>query len=336
MDNIAIIRLSSMGDIILTEPVTRVLKDNFPDSQIFYFTRRIYKTIIGMFPTSVSVIPLQMSDENQSLREIKKMVQGMNPHFDLVIDLHKNIRSHVIMKNINAEKKATYDKFRWQRQKAVWFKIKNNSISTTAKYLLPLTKMNMKIHATEPRLIVSDFSLKEASKYMQANSLQGKEFAVLAAGASHIPKKLMLNKWAEIAEMLYQKFGLKSLVVDDQPIALDEFEPLIKAGIIIADSNIVIQILSGILNFAKLTISNDSGVMHLSAGIGTPTLGLFGPTHPVLGFAPVGDHCQALTTDESCSPCSLHGKRECYKKEQYCFTNMSTGLIENSIKEILR
>ena len=68
----------------------------------------------------------------------------------------------------------------------------------------------------------------------------------------------------------------------------------------------------------RLAVSNDTGVMHLAAAMGTPTVGLFGPNHPSR-YAPVGPHVASVyTTDIECSPCiQIHEGvvPECFAQE---------------------
>ena len=158
----------------------------------------------------------------------------------------------------------------------------------------------------------------------------------MAVGASHSPKKFPLDKYAQIAEMLNAKFGYNILVVDSEEIDIKPFESLMKKNKLLTAVNLDLQTLAGIIWHSKLTVSNDSGIMHLSAALKNPTLGLFGPTHPVLDLSRGGEYSGGLTTDEPCSPCSLHGGRKCHKPEQYCFTNMSLEMIETALKAILR
>jgi ADP-heptose:LPS heptosyltransferase len=51
--------------------------------------------------------------------------------------------------------------------------------------------------------------------------------------------------------------------------------------------------------------------MHLATALEVPVVAIFGPTHPALGFWPLGDEDIALTANLDCSPCTLHGKKEC-------------------------
>ena len=336
MDKIAIIRLSSLGDIILTESVTRSLKDNFPNSEITFISRESYRPVLEMFPAIDKLELLQIPGKHENLNELKKHIKTISQKFDLVIDLHKNIRSRVICRKLKAHKKLSYKKFRLQRQIAVWFKTRKKYVPTAAKYMTPLEQLKLRIEHTIPELKVSPSQRKDAAKYLQGINFEKNRYAILAVGASYPPKKFPLARFAEIAELLNKKYGLKILVVDDMDFDISAFKSLISGGVLQTAVGLDLKLLAGLLWQSKVTVSNDSGVMHLSAALHTPTLGLFGPTHPVLGFGPCGDYSAGLSTDAFCSPCSVHGQRKCFWKKQYCFTKMPLEMIETALKAILR
>jgi ADP-heptose:LPS heptosyltransferase len=58
-------------------------------------------------------------------------------------------------------------------------------------------------------------------------------------------------------------------------------------------------------------VTNDSGLMHLSAAVGTPVVALFGPTVAEFGFVPVGPGHQVVERPLDCRPCSVHGGPRC-------------------------
>jgi ADP-heptose:LPS heptosyltransferase len=66
-----------------------------------------------------------------------------------------------------------------------------------------------------------------------------------------------------------------------------------------------------VISRCDLFLTNDSGPLHLATALDVPVVAIFGPTHPTLGFWPLGDEDIALTADLDCSPCTLHGKRKC-------------------------
>ena len=64
-------------------------------------------------------------------------------------------------------------------------------------------------------------------------------------------------------------------------------------------------------------VSNDSAALHMGRAVKVPVLAIFGPTHPAFGFAPYEDEGVAVTRNLPCSPCSVHGKTRCKRRE--CF-----------------
>jgi ADP-heptose:LPS heptosyltransferase len=57
-------------------------------------------------------------------------------------------------------------------------------------------------------------------------------------------------------------------------------------------------------------LANDSGLLHLAAAVGRPTVAIFASTHPALGFAPAGEGA-VLCRSLPCQPCALHGRERC-------------------------
>jgi ADP-heptose:LPS heptosyltransferase len=82
-------------------------------------------------------------------------------------------------------------------------------------------------------------------------------------------------------------------------------------------------------------VSSDSGLMHLAAALGVPSLGLFGPTHPALGFAPVGPGARAFHGGTKCSPCHRHGAAPCFRERRFCFEDLDTNEIAEAIMDAI-
>ncbi|MBD3218086.1 MAG: hypothetical protein GF310_07400 [candidate division Zixibacteria bacterium] len=336
MHSIGIIRLSSLGDIILTEPVTRALKNNFPQTRITYFTKEMYRPVLDMFSAVEDIIGYDIPGEDDKLGDLKNTVKELPYDFDLVLDLHKNIRSRIITKNLKAPEKLTYKKNRLARQIAVWFRRKSGGKHTAEKYLSLLDDLMVICTDRIPRLSVPEESKQKAADYINGIDFESGRFVVLAVGASHPTKHYPIEQFAKLAEIISSKYQYKILVIEQEHFGyLNLFDKLKSLGVLEFGIGIELKQLAGIIKNAGLTISNDSGIMHLSAGLGVPTAGLFGPTHPVLGFAPLGRDSTAITTDEKCSPCSLHGGRPCFRDKQYCFLNMTPEMIISRVERFL-
>jgi ADP-heptose:LPS heptosyltransferase len=85
-----IIRFSSIGDIVLTTPVIRCLKEHDPGCEIHYLTKKQYHPILRENPY-ISKVHLFENSFREVIRELK------SENFDFIIDLHKNFRSSYIL-----------------------------------------------------------------------------------------------------------------------------------------------------------------------------------------------------------------------------------------------
>lgn len=82
---------------------------------------------------------------------------------------------------------------------------------------------------------------------------------------------------------------------------------------------------------SRLTLCNDSGLMHVSAGLGKPTVGIFGATDPSR-TAPSGEHVSLLYKPAPCSPCL---KRECSVSGHPCMVNIFPEVVRDACLEQL-
>ena len=114
---ILIIRFSSIGDIVLTTPVIRVLKSQIDHVQIHYATKRQYQ---GMLMENPYVDKVHVLDK--SLFELIRQLKA--EHFDYVVDLHNNLRTRIIKLRLGV-KSYSFDKLNWEKWLMVNFKINN-------------------------------------------------------------------------------------------------------------------------------------------------------------------------------------------------------------------
>ena len=88
---ILIIRFSSLGDIVLTSPVPRLIKKRFPSSEVHFLTKKNYSET---YINNINISKVYLLDEN--FFELYKKLKKNN--YDLIVDLHNNIRSFFLRK----------------------------------------------------------------------------------------------------------------------------------------------------------------------------------------------------------------------------------------------
>jgi len=277
---ILVLRFSSLGDVILTSSILKPLHD--AGFGVYLMT---YKEFAPIFEDSsfVKVLPVDKSN-------MFDVAKSLTP--DIVIDLHKNIKTF-ILKNILKAKWFSYDKKSIQRRFCVWFKaFKNNIFYITDEYANAV-KPIVDIKNPKPYLEVKDERLERF--------VSPKPVISLGVGARYHKKKYKYFK--ELSE-LFLNSGFEVRLLGDKNDDTDA------KGVSYIGKLSLIDTLACIKS-SKLVIANDSSITHMARAVGVRVITIFGGTHPCFGFAPKPDEGITISKDMSCKPCDLHGKGVC-------------------------
>lgn len=344
MKKILIIRLSSLGDIVLTSSTTLNFKINYPQAEIVFLTRERFVSLAGSLPGVDRVVGL--SEPVSALSLFRDALSLDDSGFDLVVDLHANLRSALLRNLITSSQTIVYRKNRLLRERMVRGKNVTLPVPTvTVAYNETLRQLNPQaiIASHHPLLSLEKFdgainSADSANHYqakLQALSEAGKSLVFLAPGARHETKRAPLDLFAKVA----QKIGeLENTVIvcafqsGEGNLSLAENLPSEKYLELV---DTPLAELAQAIRLSEVTLSNDSGVAHLSSAVGTPTVALFGPTHSALGFSPGGFLDRVIEVDEPCRPCSLHGSKPCYREQRFCFERIEVEKVSAALIEIL-
>jgi len=326
-ERILVIRFSSLGDVVLVEPVFRGLKENYPDSKIGFATKKAYAGVFENHPSIDRVFVLD-GDFKALVGEVK----SFGP--DLIVDLHRNYRSRKLTSQFPEAQKLAYPKAGSERFLKVLAKNRKPAAHTAERYLKAI---NGPAHLMPPKLESASFVAGE-------RGVNPSGFTIgFGLGAKWESKRWPVEHFAKLAGHLKEKYPVSRFVLFGSE---EEYELGTSFKERYSGQEPVVFIFGQSLSVAKrclarldLLVSNDSGLMHLGAALGVPTLGLFGPTHPVLGFAPLGEKSKALSLDLYCSPCSLHGKMPCFRSRRFCLEDLlpekvleEAGLILASVE----
>jgi heptosyltransferase-2 len=313
---ILIIRFSAIGDIVWTTPVVRMLKNQIPNLTLHYATKPQYKSMLEANPyiDKLHFLGKKLGDLIQELK---------NENFDLVIDLHKNLRSLRIRWALG-KKVYTYQKQNWKRWLLIWTKInlmKEHICDRYQKAVLPLgvkpdgKGLDYFIKSTD------EINLKQYFPHTHQTN-----FAAFVIGASTFTKKLPHHKLVELSQKIQLPIILVGGKEDKQ-----EGEKLAQTNpskIINTCGKFNISQSASILKQAKLTIGHDTGLTHIAAAFSGKVYIIFGSTHPS-GYTPYCQNYEVLENQElSCRPCSRSGREKCPKGHFKCMNDLVFKEIE--------
>ncbi len=322
INRILIIRLSSLGDVLLTTPVIRAIKKEFPGASIDFLVREEYVDAVKFNPNINVVYALSRSEKSKFLI---KVLNGNRYNF--IVDLQNNIRSRLIVSSLNrttySYKKPTWDKYLLVRFKINRYKeIK----SITERYCesipgLKLDKLGLELHT--PQNISSDLPSE-------------KNYLGLCPGSKHFTKRWPSEYFIELGNELISK-GYEILIFggkDDKEIC-ELITSQINGSINLSNDNDLIKTANEIKN-CKLVICNDSGLMHVAAAAGVPVITIFGSSVREFGFSPYGVPNLILENKSlSCRPCSHIGRSNCPKKHFKCMKEITPQLVSENVTQFL-
>jgi heptosyltransferase II len=293
---ILIIRLSSLGDVVLTQSVCAWLRQRYPTAEIDFITKVQYKELVSLMGCGLNFVPYE--------KTLRSHLALRAARYDLVLDLHNKLSSFLIRLAAMGRTSSVLDKKRAIREKIVRGNRKLSIRSTIDLYAGALTKLGLSMQLEAPVLQVPGLALPFALP-------TGKKLIMLFPGAAHFTKMYPVASYQALLRMspdycyyILAGSALESELCDELHNAAPE-KSLNLCGKLSFG-----QILKA-MQSCELVISSDSGPMHLAAALQMKQIAIFGATHPRLGFAPNNPHAHILCLDLACQPCSLHGADKC-------------------------
>ena len=275
---IAIVKLSSLGDIVHSMVVLQFIKKYYPESVIDWVVEKNFKGILENNPhiNQIHTVSLNKIKSNKSLKllftEVSKARKFGN--YDVVIDLQGLIKSAIIAKFISSRKIVGFDKNSIRERLSSYFYDQKVAIgydqNTIVRYVKLISEA-LSIKITKDDLIDKELYLFSKSKLLIPQT----PYIVFVIGSTWQSRNYPKEKFMQIAQAIK-----KSCIV----IWGNEKEKE-KAEWMRSESNYIqvmpklsLDDLKHVIDHASLLIGNDTGPSHMSWALNIPSIILFGPT----------------------------------------------------------
>jgi len=331
---ILIIRLSSIGDIILTTPLLRSLRSAYPDAEIHYLVKKEFAALVNTNPHLDKVIEFDKGKGFSELRKMKRYLKSQQ--YDWIIDIHKNLRSRYLLFRNTAKYKTTYSKQIWKRTLLVWFKINRyKKIKPTLKrYFEAVEAQGISYDGRGTEVHVPRKNIEKIKTYLSGVGIAPEDpFATICPGASFDNKQWLPDRFAQAADYLVRQLGLKIVFLGgpkDKQLC-DNIIALMKSSALNFAGKCTLPDSAGLLGQSKLVLTNDSGMMHLAQSQERPVVAIFGPTTAELGYFPMPRESRVLERDLPCRPCTHNGLDYCPKGHFKCMREIETKDVEEAL-----
>jgi len=326
---VLILRFSSIGDIVLTTPVVRCIKEQLPQgSEVHFLTKNAFVAMLKNNPyiSKIYGIEKSVSEVTSQLKE---------EQYDVIIDLHKNLRTAQVKSSLKIKsysfnklnlKKWIYVNFKWNLLPSThivdrYFEaVKNLGITNDFKgldYFIP----------TEDEVSVNS---------LPQNFKSG--FIAMAIGAKFATKAMPAEKLISLIEKLPLPVVLLGGKEDE--LKAKKILDACKEKVYNACGKYSLNGSASLIKQANLVIAHDTGLMHIAAALNKKIISVWGSTVTQFGMYPyLPQNPQHFIVSEvnnlSCRPCSKLGFNTCPKKHFKCMLQQNENEIVLNASKLL-
>ena len=324
-DRVLVTRLNYLGDVVLSLPLVDALHARWPGVEIDYLARRPGADLLQTDARFGRVFALDDGFGN-TLSLLKNL---RSRHYRAAIDLYSNPRSAWLTWLSGAPVRIGGNR-RGRRH------LYTHPIAVP-RAVRPVTDVFMRYgvplgiasdaHAGVPSLSPTSAEVAAAAALLAPTSRR--PLVGVHPGGKWSVKRWPSQKFVELIGRLQDELGA-GVVVFTGPDERDATESLRHTGARILDV-LAIRALAAVVSRLDAMVACDGGIMHVSAAVGTPTIGIFGSSEPAVWFPYPAPH-RAAYIDLDCRPCHRH---ECPLGHTRCLNDLPAAAVTRWVAESL-
>ncbi|MFH1441206.1 MAG: lipopolysaccharide heptosyltransferase II [Candidatus Omnitrophota bacterium] len=336
---ILIVRTDKIGDVILSTPVIKAMRDNCPDAYIAMMVSPYTREIVEGSPYLDKVIIYDKDGLHKGWGSSCRFIRDLKEYkFDAALILHPTNRVHLISYFAAIPRRIGYD-----RKLSFLLTDKIKHVKQLGQrhemdYTLDLVRY-LGIEPGDKKLFMP---IKEESEEAARKILNSEGVALtdkilgIHPAASCLSKVWPAVRFSEAADKLVEKYGFKVLIFSGyKDLKLAETVACnMKQKAVNLAGKVTVSQLASLLKRCNLFISNDSGPVHIASAVGTPVISIFGRNQDGLSpkrWGPLGLKDRILHKQTGCIECLAHN----CSKEFACLKAISVEDVLKIAEEIL-
>ena len=330
---LAVLRFSSLGDIVLSSGALAACKTAWPETRILYVTKNAFRPLMESNPHVHSVLAVEDYPHLPALAHDLALSQ-----VDAVLDLHGKLRSRILRGFLGGRPTSVWTNKPWWQRLLVGTRLiryharepiavrYHHAVETLAGRALPIHPLTHYISQADQRM---------ADQLLEAENLTSHQPIVgMSPGAAWHTKRWPVDRFAELARQ-FSDAGAQ-VIITGSPAERDHVAAIRARCPQLHDfvGSLSLGQLGGVIGRCHLFVANDSGPLHIARGLGVPTVSVFGSTDPGMFRFTATD--RVLRRELPCSPCALIGKNACPEGHFRCMLDISPTEVFNAGSELVR
>lgn len=365
-DRILLIKPSALGDVIHTIPVLVKLRARYPRAQIDWLITPQNAELIRCHPALTNIVLFDRHgfarfgrSGNATAGLFRLLKQIRRAHYDLVIDIHGQLRSAMFVIASGAQvrigfrgpvrrdvsdykqggvKNVPHRGWAGSREGS-WLTYSHRipiptlAVHAADRYMWIGPMLGLDESAPDFRIYLPTDAVPDVERLLGQHQLFGKPLALLMPGTVWETKHWRLDGFKDVARYFLQKGYAVALAGSSRERELCEAVVLACPGSRNLAGQTELAQLAALIQRAAICVTNDSGPMHLAAALNTPAVSIFGPTDPVC-TGPYGHRDSVVRLELPCSPCNYRRLSQC-PHDHACMQGVTSLMVIERVEQIL-
>lgn len=340
---ILLIQLGDIGDVVLTIPTIRVLRDNFPDSKIIVCVKEKARDVISDCPWADGLIAVIKRKRRigEEIRYQHAFIRTLRAHrFDLVIDLRTGTRGAILGFLSGSPIRLG----RWAEDGTLWrnrlfthlVRPENESDQYAIDHNLNIIQvLGLEIRRRLPGMKVPQCRHEQAKAIFQQEKVPlDRPIVAIHPFSLWQYKEWGIDQIVPLIDHIHRRYGFSVIITGapEERVHAAEVARRCRDMCYNLAGKTSIGVLASVLQHCAFFIGVDTAALHIAAAVGVPTLGIFGPSAPV-SWAPRGDQHSVVSKSYACVPCRQKGCRN--SEISRCLTELTFEDIQPRVDHTL-
>lgn len=341
--SILIVRLSSVGDVVLASPIAEILKRHNPNARIVWAVQPESKPLLENNPHIDDVFVWNKDlwldlwrrrRFKQLWREIMTTRDQLTKEkFETAFDLQGLFKSGFITWLSGATERVGIG----SREGSYWFmhKMVSRNIANRdqlgSEYRYLINQMGYEDGDWNINIVTPESARQTSAEAVEQELGKGKPYIVICPFASSEQKEWSDEYWQQLILRIRGRYHLNAVVLGGKHEGTKGQQLARKCGAVNLAGQTGLQEAAEIIKRAQLVIGVDNGLTHISQSLSVPALALFGPTRPYLSAG--NKPSKVIYLDRYCSPC---GRKPSCGKSYDCMREINPDFVLSEVKVLLK
>ena len=344
LHEILVVRLTSLGDVLMSLPAVKALKEGLPGTRISWLVEGSVAELLSCqdfvdhvvrFPRDLIVRSLKEGSGLETLRLLNGFFKKLRiTKYDALVDFHGILKSALLDYAARAEKKIGFG--RTLAKEGSWLAYDervdgaDSHLHKVERHMLLVRHLGINGTVPHVELVAPPSAENDVNDLLTKHAIQPPIIALFpfcSKGSAF--KRWDLAKYAELLRRMKESIPATVLILwgPGEEEEARQLSDMAGAGVVLPADLGVAQ-LCAVLKRADMYVGGDTGVMHLAAFSGVPVVAIFGPTDPKVN-APYGPAHTVVRKELPCSPC-----RDKSCKERTCLTSITPEEVFEEVQRM--